>query len=69
MSFWGFYIDPLYLLVFVITLAIAVGAQFYMSSTYKKWSNVKNSAGLKGGPVGYRIIKETGLGVVMDIIK
>jgi len=68
MSFWGFYIDPLYLLIFVITLAIAVGAQFYMSSTYKKWNNVKNSAGLKGGPVGYRIIKETGLGVDPEAI-
>jgi Zn-dependent membrane protease YugP len=63
MSLWGWYIDPVYFLIFVITLLISVGAQIMVSSAYRKWSGVKNGAGLTGGQVGQRIIQKTGLGV------
>ncbi len=63
MSLWGWYIDPVYLLIFVITLLISIGAQIMVSSAYRKWSGVKNGAGLTGGQVGQRIIQRTGLGV------
>jgi hypothetical protein len=63
MSFWGWYIDPVYFLIFVVTFLISIGAQMMVSSAYRKWSAVKNSAGLTGGQVGQRIIQKTGLGV------
>lgn len=34
-----------------------------VSSAYRKWSKVKNGAGLTGGQIGQRIIGRTGLGV------
>ena len=63
MSLWGWYIDPVYFLIFVVTLLISIGAQIMVSSAYRKWSGVKNSAGLTGGQVGQTIIQKTGLGV------
>ena len=63
MSLWGWYVDPVYLLIFVVTLLISIGAQIMVSSAYRKWSAVRNSAGLTGGQVGQRIIQQTGLGV------
>ncbi len=63
MMFWGWYIDPLYFLLFVVTFLISAGAQVMVSSAYHKWSAVKNSSGLTGGQVGRRIIQKTGLGV------
>lgn len=63
MSLWGWYIDPLYVWVFVITLAVSIGAQLMVSSAYKKWGKVRNGAGLTGAQVGQRIISQTGLGV------
>ena len=38
MGFFGLYIDPTYLIIFFITLAISIAAQMFMSSTYKKWN-------------------------------
>jgi Zn-dependent membrane protease YugP len=58
--FW--YIDPLYLTIFVITLIISIGAQVFVRSTYKKWGKVRNSTGLTGAQVGDQIIRRTGLG-------
>ena len=58
--FW--YIDPLYLAIFVITLIISIGAQVFVSSTYKKWSKIRNGSGLTGAQIGDRILRRTGLG-------
>jgi len=63
MSFWGWYIDPVYFVIFIITFLISIGAQIMVSSAYRKWSAVRNNAGLTGGQVGQRIIQKTGLGV------
>jgi Zn-dependent membrane protease YugP len=60
----SWYIDPLYLWIFVITLVISIATQAYLRSVYKKWSNVKNSASLNGIQVGQQIIQQTRLGVV-----
>ena len=62
MGFYGMYIDPTYLLVFIITLAISIAAQVFMSSTYKKWNQVRNGADLTGTEAGYAIVNRTGLG-------
>ena len=62
MAFFGFYIDPTYLLIFFITLAISIAAQVFMSSTYKKWNQVRNGPDLSGTEAGYAIVNRTGLG-------
>ena len=62
MAFFGFYIDPTYLLIFFITLAISIAAQVFMSSTYKKWDQVRNGSDLSGTETGYAIVNRTGLG-------
>jgi Zn-dependent membrane protease YugP len=58
--FW--YIDPLYLTIFFVTLLISIGAQVFVSSTYKKWSKVRNGSGLTGAQIGDQILRKTGLG-------
>lgn len=62
MGFFGLYIDPTYLLIFFITLAISIAAQVFMSSTYKKWNQVRNGPDLSGTEAGYAIVNRTGLG-------
>ncbi len=57
-----FYIDPLYIWIFLITIVISIAAQVFVSSAYKKWAKVRNTAGLSGAQVGERIIRSTGLG-------
>jgi hypothetical protein len=56
------YIDPLYLVIFVLTLVISAGAQLFISSAYRKWSQVRNSAGLNGAQVGQQIVSRASLG-------
>jgi Zn-dependent membrane protease YugP len=57
-----FYIDPLYLMLFFVTLLISIAAQVFISTTYKKWSKIRNSMGLTGEQVGDQIVRRTGLG-------
>lgn len=67
MFLWSWYIDPLYLWIFVITLGISIITQVYLRSTYAKWSRIKNSAGLNGIQVGERIIQKTHLGATNNL--
>jgi Zn-dependent membrane protease YugP len=55
-------LDPVYLLLMLVTLVISGGAQLYVTSTYKKWSNVRNGPGLTGMQVGQAIVDRTPLG-------
>ncbi len=56
MFMWGLWVDPLYLVLFVVTLIISGAAQVYIKSTFGKWSGVRNSSGLAGVGVGERLI-------------
>jgi Zn-dependent membrane protease YugP len=56
MLLWGLYIDPLYLVLFVVTLVISGASQLYIRSTFARWSQVANSAGLSGVQVGQRLV-------------
>lgn len=56
MLLWGLWIDPLYLVLFIVTLVISGAAQLYIRSTFAKWSGVRNSAGLAGVQVGERLL-------------
>jgi Zn-dependent membrane protease YugP len=57
-----FYLDPIYLLLMLVTLVISGGAQLYVTSAYKKWSKVRNGMGLTGLQVGQAIVDRTPLG-------
>ena len=56
MLLWGLYIDPVYLVLFIVTLVISGASQFYIRSTFGRWSQVANSAGLSGVQVGERLV-------------
>jgi hypothetical protein len=62
MSFGYWYIDPVYLAIFILTLIISIGAQVFLSVTFKKWGSVRNGAGLTGTQVGREIVLDTSLG-------
>jgi Zn-dependent membrane protease YugP len=72
----GLFIDPLYLLLFIVTLAISGGAQLYIRSTFSRWNQVPNSAGLAGADVGERLVRGpafargggTGAGVTFKLV-
>ncbi len=68
MSFgYGFYLDPLYLGIMLVTLVISLGAQALVSSAFSRWSKVRNSAGLTGVQVAERLMRDAGLqGVGME---
>jgi hypothetical protein len=59
---FGWYIDPVYFwYVFIPTMLISLGVQIYLRSTFSKWSNVRNSAGLAGPQVAREIFGHTSL--------
>ena len=59
---FGWYIDPVYFwYVFIPTILISLGVQIYLRSTFSKWSNVRNSAGLAGPQVAREIFGHTSL--------
>lgn len=62
MFFGGFYLDPLYLWVFIITIIISGAAQLYVRSAYRRWGKVANGAGVTGIEAGYAIVNRTDLG-------
>jgi Zn-dependent membrane protease YugP len=62
MFLWGLWIDPLYLVIFVVTLVISIGAQLYIKSTFGKWSQVASSSGLAGAQVGERLVQTSDFG-------
>lgn len=62
-----FYLDPLYLVIFVITLVISLAAQMYIKSAYGKWSKVANSHNLTGLQVGQELLRDTDLGATYQM--
>jgi Zn-dependent membrane protease YugP len=62
MFLWGLWIDPLYLVLFVVTLAISGASQLYIRSTFAKWSGVRNGSGLSGVQIGERLVNGVDFG-------
>jgi Zn-dependent membrane protease YugP len=59
---WGLWIDPLYIVLFVVTLVISGASQLYIKSTFGKWSGVRNSSGLSGVQIGERLVSGVDFG-------
>jgi hypothetical protein len=64
-----FYLDPLYLLIFGVTMVISLAAQMYIKSAYGKWSKVANSRSMTGLQVGQQLLAGTDLGATYQISK
>jgi Zn-dependent membrane protease YugP len=62
MFLWGLWIDPLYIVLLVVTLVISGASQLYIRSTFGKWSKVSNSAQLSGQQVGERLVQRAVFG-------
>ena len=56
---YGYGMDPLYLLVVLVSTVIGLGAQAYIKSTYGTWSNVK-SDGITGAEAARRMLDANG---------
>jgi uncharacterized protein len=55
-------ISPQLLIPFILVIGFAVYAQFKVSSTFKKWSQVGTSRGKTAEEVAHRILNNAGLG-------
>lgn len=54
--------DPNYLLLVMIpSILLSLGAQFFVSSAYRKWGNTRNAPGITGAEAGERIRRTAGL--------
>jgi len=61
-----FIFDSVYMLyVFLPALVLSLGAQFFLSSTYRKWSSKGNSRHMSGYEVGEYLVHNTNLTDVM----
>ncbi len=49
------------ILLFVITLALSLGVQFWLRSTYGRWNKVQNTSGLTGAETARAILNANGL--------
>ena len=49
------------LLLFIITLALSLGVQFWLRSTYGRWNKVQNTSGLTGSETARAILNANGL--------
>lgn len=54
--------DPAYILLCIVTIALGLIAQGYIKSTYRKWSNVPASLPGTGADVARRMLDEGGAG-------
>lgn len=57
-----FYLDPLYIMIFLVTLGISFAAQMYVKSAYSRYGKVPNGSGLTGLQIGAELVKRTTLG-------
>jgi hypothetical protein len=58
--FW----DPTYLAYMIPGLLLTLLAQWWVNSTYRKWSKVQNTQGLSGAEAAKRLLSSGGLGYV-----
>lgn len=56
-----FFLDPTYLLYMLPGLILTLLAQFWVNSTYRKWSKVRNQAGLSGSQAARELLDRQGM--------
>jgi Zn-dependent membrane protease YugP len=56
-----FFFDPFYLLFMAPAMLLVFAAQWWVNSTYKKWSQIRNQSGLSGSEAARRLLQYGGL--------
>jgi Zn-dependent membrane protease YugP len=56
-----FFLDPTYLLYMLPGLILTLIAQFWVRSTYRKWSQVRNQAGVSGAEAARQLLGQSGM--------
>ncbi len=56
-----FYLNPQYLLYMAPAMLLMLAAQWYVNSSYKKWSQIRSQSGIRGVEAAQRIIRTSGL--------
>lgn len=57
-----FGLGPSYVLLFLVSVAISAMAQAFVTSTYRKYSAIRNTVGLTGLQIGEQIVRRTRIG-------
>lgn len=55
------FFDPTYLVYMLPGLILTLIAQWWVNSTYRKWSKVRNQAGLSGAEAAQRLLGQAGM--------
>jgi len=65
-----FYLNPTYLMYMLPALLLMMLTQWYVNSSYKKWSQVAARSGLTGAQAAQRLISSSGLyGVSIETVR
>jgi Zn-dependent membrane protease YugP len=56
-----FFFDPVYLLFMAPAMLLVFAAQWWVNSTYNKWSQVRNQSGMTGSEAARRLLQHGGL--------
>ncbi len=64
-----FYYDPLYFCLLTPAILLMLLAQWYVSSSYHRWSRVPNRAGLTGAEVAAYLAQRAGLAVHIEAVR
>lgn len=67
MYYYGFGFDPTYILI-IIGLGISLIAQFFVSSSYRKYKKIDTKSGLEGFDIARKMLDDNGLGNI-DIVE
>lgn len=57
---YGYYMDPAYLILMVVTMALGLITQGYINSTYNKWSRVPSPSGRTGADMARSMLQHEG---------
>ncbi len=61
MGFYGYYFDPLYLMIAAVSLTLMLAAQILVKSRYSKYSKIRNSSGLTGAEAAKQVLEANGV--------
>lgn len=59
--YYGYGMDPTYLLLAIVTLVLGVGAQWYINRTYSKWAGVTSPLGRSGADMARNMLEVNGV--------
>lgn len=55
------FFDPTWMLLMIVSVVLGLATQGYISSTYRRWSQVPLSSGMSGAQVAERVLQSNGI--------